>query len=491
MTARPAIAALAVLTAALTACSSQTAAPRADLGGDLAGQVSVDGVYRHLVELQKIADTHDGTRADGTPGYQASVDFVAKMLRDKGFDVQTPEFERLSGSRGGRPALTIGRRTFRVDQASLLLTTAPGGVKALTLRPRAADGCTAADYTGVRIKGAIAVVDDSGCSVADKHDAARTAGAVAVLVVSQSTPAKPTGAPPGLFTPGYYQRMTIPVGVIDPTADAALRRTDDPVTLVLDNKPVMTTSRSVIAQTSSGDPDNVVVVGAHLDSTGDGPGIDDNGTGVAAVLETALQLGPKPNAQNTVRFAFWGGGEMSADGSAAYLRTLKPDDLAAIALYLDLDVIGSPNAGYFTLDGDQSAQTGATVRPLPDGSAGIERMLAARLYERGVRPADMPLTRGTDYASFVAAGVPVGGLTTGTSQLKSDVQARIWGGRAGVAFDPNYHRRGDTIDNVDRKALGIMAGAAADAVGSYAQSIEGDGGANGVPARDQRNRRTP
>lgn len=103
----------------------------------------------------------------------------------------------------------------------------------------------------------------------------------------------------------------------------------------------------------------------------------------------------------------------------------------------------------------------------------------------------MPLTRGTDYASFVAAGVPVGGLTTGTSQLKSDVQARIWGGRAGVAFDANYHRRGDTIDNVDRKALGIMASTAADAVGSYAQSIDSDGGANGVPARDQRNRRTP
>lgn len=485
---RAAVLALALI---LTACSSQTAAPRADLGGDLADRVTVDGVYNHLVELQKIADTHDGTRADGTPGYQASVDYVAKALRDKGFDVQIPEFQRLSGSGGGKPALTVGRRVFRVDQASLLLTTPPGGVKALTLRPRAAAGCAAADYTGVRIKGAIAVVDDSGCSVVAKHDAAKAAGAVGVLVVSQSTPTRPVAAPAGLFTPGYYQAMTIPVGIIDPATDAALRRTDDPVTLVLDNKPVMTTSRSVIAQTSSGDSHNVVVVGAHLDSTGDGPGIDDNGSGVAAVLETALQLGPKPDAHNVVRFAFWGGGETSADGSAAYLRALNPDELDDIALYLDLDVIGSPNAGYFTLDGDQSAQTSATVRPLPEGSAGIERTLAARLYEHGVRPADMPLTRGTDYASFVAAGVPVGGLTTGTSQLKSDVQARIWGGRAGVAFDANYHRRGDTIDNVDRKALGIMASTAADAVGSYAQSIDSDGGANGVPARDQRNRRTP
>ena len=91
-------AAVLVFALILTACSSQTAAPRADLGGDLADRVTVDGVYNHLVELQKIADTHDGTRADGTPGYQVSVDYVAKALRDKGFDVQTPEFQRLSGS---------------------------------------------------------------------------------------------------------------------------------------------------------------------------------------------------------------------------------------------------------------------------------------------------------------------------------------------------------------------------------------------------------
>ncbi|MCG7595627.1 M28 family peptidase [Mycobacterium sp. PSTR-4-N] len=480
--------AVVALAALLTACSSQSAAPPADLADEMAERVTVDGVHRHLSELQTIADEHDGTRADGTPGYQASVDYVAKALRDKGFDVQTPEFQRLSGSRGGAPALTVAGRRFRVDQASLLLTTAPGGVKALTWRPRSAAGCTAADYAGVAIKGAIAVVDDSRCSVVAKHDAAAAAGAVGVLVVSEATPSRPVGAPAGLFTPGYYQHMSIPVGIIDPAADAALRRTADPVTLVLDNKPVMTTSRSVIAQTSSGDPDNVVVVGAHLDSVAGGPGIDDNGSGVAAVLETALQLGPTPNADNAVRFAFWGGGEVSADGSAAYLRAMEPDELAAIALYLDLDVIGSPNAGYFTLDGDQSAQTAANVRPLPDGSAGIERTLAARLYDTGVRPADMPMTSGTDYAPFVAAGVPVGGLTTGTSQIKSEVQARIWGGRAGVAFDPDYHRRGDTIDNVDRKALGVMASAAAAAVGSYAQSIEG---ANGVPARDQRTRRTP
>ena len=306
-------------------------------------------------------------------------------------------------------------------------------------------------------------------------------------MVSQASPTKPVGAPPSLFTPGYYSNLTIPVGVIDPTADAALRRTDAPVTLVLDNKAVFTTSRNVIAQTKSGDADNVVVVGAHLDSVRSGPGVNDNGSGVGAVLETALQLGAEPQTTNAVRFAFWGSEEISADGSSNYVRSLDKEQLDDIALYLNFDMIGSPNAGYFTDDGDQSTQAGP-VPAVPEGSAGIERMLAGRLNLAGVRPADIPLGRNTDYAAFLAAGIPIGGLTTGSSQLKTEVQARLWGGQPGKAFDPNYHTARDTIDNVDRDALEIMASTVAFAVGSYAQAIDG---VNGVPARDQRNRRTP
>ena len=481
-----AIAALAV--SALVSCSSSTPAPTPALGPELADKVAVDGVYGHLLELQKIADANDGNRADGTPGYQASVDYIAQLLRDKGFDVQTPEFQRYSGSEGGRPVLTVAGRNHRVDQASFLVTTPPGGLRALTFRPRRAAGCAVTDYGSVSVKRAIAVVDDSGCSIVDKQHAALAEGAVGLLVVSRASPTKPVGAPPSLFTPGYYNNLTIPVGVIDPTADAALRRTDAPVTLVLDNRAVMTTSRNVIAQTRTGDTKNVVVAGAHLDSVRSGPGINDNGSGVAGVLETALQLGAQPPAGNAVRFAFWGSEEISVDGSSNYVRSLTKDQLDDIALYLNFDMIGSPNAGYFTDDGDQSAQTGPVPAAVPEGSAGIERMLAGRLNLAGVRPADIPLGRNTDYAPFLAAGIPVGGLSTGSSQRKTEVQARLWGGRAGEAFDPNYHTARDTIDNVDRHALGIMAATVAFAVGSYAQAIDG---VNGVPARDQRNRRTP
>jgi len=125
---------------------------------------------------------------------------------------------------------------------------------------------------------------------------------------------------------------------------------------------------------------------------------------------------------------------------------------------------------------------------VPDGSAGIERTLAGYLNSAGVRPADMPLTRYTDYYAFLTAGVPVGGVTTGANQMKTEVQARLWGGRAGAPYDPNYRTPRDTIDNIDRDALARMGAAAAFTVGTYAQSVEG---VNGVPLSDQRHRSAP
>jgi Zn-dependent M28 family amino/carboxypeptidase len=475
---------MAIALTALAACSSTDSAPAADPPRDVAGRVTADGMYTHLRKLQEIADANRGGRAEGTPGYDASVDYVVQVLKDKGFDVQTPEFERLDRTEGGNPTLTVAGRGYHVDQASLLVTTPPGGLNAITLRPQKAPGCTAADFGTVSVRGAIAVVDDTGCSVGDKQSAAVAKGAVGLLVVSAP---RTGGSPAGLFTPGYYQRLTVPVGVIDNDADAALRRTNAPVRLVLDSKPVMVKSRNVVAQTKTGDTKSIVLAGAHLDSSARSPGINDNGSGVAALLEAASALGSQPRITNAVRFAFWGS---EAEGPTKYVRGLAHDGLDDVAMYISVEMLGSPNAGYFTYDGDQSGQPNPDVpsQTVPAGSAGVERTLAGYLNLAGVRPADMPLSRTTDYGPFLAAGVPVGGLTAGSSQRKTEVQARLWGGRAGVAFDPNYHTGRDTVDNIDRQALSVMGQAAAFAVVTYAQSVEG---VNGVPARDQRHRSTP
>jgi Zn-dependent M28 family amino/carboxypeptidase len=153
-------------------------------------------------------------------------------------------------------------------------------------------------------------------------------------------------------------------------------------------------------------------------------------------------------------------------------------------------MLGSPNAGFFTYDGDQSGQPNPAVAAgtVPVGSAGIERTLAGYLNLAGIRPADMPLGKASDYSPFLDAGIPIGGVTTGAAQRKTQVQARLWGGTAGVAFDRNYHLAGDTVDNVDRDALAITGPGVAFVVGTYAESIDG---VNGVPGREARRRHTP
>jgi Zn-dependent M28 family amino/carboxypeptidase len=477
---------LLLLTGLLAGCSSRPGPPATapDLGRGLAAKVTADGMLAHLRALQDIANANGGNRAAGTPGYDASVEYVAKALRGRGFDVTTPQFDRLYAVSAGKPTLTVAGRSYQVDQASLLVRTPPGGLTGPPVRPNRPAGCTAGDYPSVVPKGAIAVVDDSRCSVVDKQNSAVAKGAVALIVVSQPNGA---GAPPTLFGPGYYNQLTMPVAVVGANGGAALAYATTPVRLVLDAENIKITSQNVLAQTKTGSPHEVVMVGAHLDGPRGGPGINDNGSGAAAVLETALQLGPLPPVNNAVRFVFWGADQDGPNGAMDYVFGLDAERLNDIALYMDFVMLGSANAGFFTDDGDQSGPPGAGVSAadVPEGSAGIERTLGGYLNLAGKRPADMPLSARTDYHPFMVAGVPIGGMTAGASQTKTTVQARLWGGQPGVWFDPNYQSAHDTVGNINREALAVMGSGVAYAVGYYAESI---GGVNGVPPHDKRHR---
>ncbi len=231
-----------------------TAAP--DLGRTLAGKVTADGMFVHLRVLQDIANANKGNRAEGTPGYDASVDYVAKTLRSKGFEVATPQFDRLYAVAPGKPSLTIAGGTYSVDQASLLVRTPPGGLSGQPVRPaRQPSGCAPDDYLSALPAGAIAVVDDARCSVVDKQNSARAKGAAALIVVSTPTG---RGAPPTLFTPGYYKQLTLPVAVVGSSGGSALAHATAPVRLVLDAENIKITSRNVLAQTKTGSTDDVI-----------------------------------------------------------------------------------------------------------------------------------------------------------------------------------------------------------------------------------------
>jgi Zn-dependent M28 family amino/carboxypeptidase len=444
--------------------------------------VTADAMMAHMTKLQEIADANDGNRALGTKGYDASVDYVANALRNKGFDVQTPEFEvRLPFA--DEPALTVGGANIAAKPLTFTIGTAPGGVAGPLVPARVEDtpGCTASDYDGLPVAGAIVLVDRGKCPFGGKQAAAAERGAVALIVANNEDGDEMGG------TLGENTDVKIPVISITKASGERLRGNPGNTTIKLNAGVRTERTRNVIAQTKTGSTTDVVMVGGHLDSVPEGPGINDNGSGVAAVLETALQLGSSPQVENAVRFGFWGGEELGLLGSNNYVKSLDVDGLKDIALYLNFDMIGSPNPGYFTYDGDQSAPRDENhgVPRVPEGSAGIERTLVAYLDGAGKPAQDVYFDGRSDYDGFTQAGVPAGGIFSGADAKMSDDQAERWDGQAGEPFDPNYHKASDTLEHVDRTAMEINGGGVAYVVGIYAQD---QGGRNGVPIRDDRTR---
>ena len=467
-----------------TAESAQPTAPEADKYGNVLRQrMSVDAMMTHLRKLQDIANANGNTRAIGTPGYDASVDYVANTLRDKGFDVQTPEFQvRLSDAEPG--TVTAGPDVFKARALQYTIGTPSDGVTAPLVAAPADDdspGCAASDYDGLPVSGAVVLVDRGKCPFTDKMTAAAMRGAVA-LVVADNVDEKEMGG-----TLGAKTDVKIPVVSVAKADGATLRGRTGPVTLKLNASVHDVTARNVIAQTKTGSTADVVMAGAHLDSVPEGPGINDNGSGVAAVLETALQLGPSPNVHNAVRFGFWGAEEVGLMGSERYIESLDLDQLRDIAMYLNFDMIASPNAGYFTYDGDQSEalDRGQAAPRVPEGSAGIERMLVAYLKAAGKTAQDTSFDGRSDYDGFTLAGIPSGGLFSGAEEDMNAEQAKLWGGQAHAPFDPNYHQKTDTLDHINSTSLGIQGAGVAYAVGFYAADITGR---NGVPDRGDRTR---
>lgn len=448
----------------------------------LRDKVTVEAITAHLSTLQDIADAQGGTRATGTPGYDASVDYVVEMLRSKGFDVATPEFEVRVFDHGD-PDLTVGGVLVKTGVLKYSAGTPAYGVSGpLVAAPtEETPGCAPADYDGLPVKGAIVLVDRGGCTFSEKQTIAAKLGALA-LVVANNVDEANVGA-----TLGENSTVTIPVVSVSKSDGSRLRAAPGRATLKLAASTTAVTTRNVIAQTKTGSTQNVVMVGAHLDSVEEGAGINDNGTGVAAVLETAVQLGSEPDVANAVRFAFWGAEEIGIVGSRKYVADLDTEELKDIALYLNFDMIGSPNPGYFTHDGDQSTAPGRDEAPprIPEGTAGIERVLVEYLASSGKVAQDTPFDNRSDYTWFTLAGIPAGGLFSGAEEDKSPQQAELWGGTANAPFAPTYHQDTDTLDNVSREALGINGGGVAYAVGFYATDLNGR---NGMPAREDRTR---
>ena len=460
------VAPVAAATPSAESCASRTN----DNQKKLLECVTLEGVRQHQAALQAIADANNGIRTSGTPGYDASVAYAAGVLEAAGYEVTVQPFQ-FQTFISLSPAILeqVSPPPAGPIANSIMAYSGSGDVTAPVSTLPVITGCNAADFGGFPA-GNIALISRGTCTFALKATNAHAAGASGVVIYNNA---------PGVLngTLGNGFTLNIPVTSVTQAVGQQLAATPGLVLrLKTDTFRGIATTYNVLAETPGGDPNNVVVVGAHLDSVNAGPGINDNGSGTAAILETAQQMG-KVKPRNKVRFALWGAEESGLVGSTYYVANLAAPDVDAISLYLNFDMIGSPNHVFFVYDGDDSDAVGAGAGPA--GSAEIER-----LFERYYGIAGKPF-KGTDfsgrsdYGPFIAAGIPSGGLFTGAEGIKTAGEAALWGGTAGQPYDPCYHLACDTYANSNDGALDVNSDAVAYATLQYAQNTSEVNGAKG------------
>ncbi|WP_105031503.1 M28 family peptidase [Arthrobacter ruber] len=456
----------------------------------LRAAVTVDKVVGHLTALDAIAEANGNTRASGTEGYADSVDYIVAKLRAAGYSptVQPflfPYFAELSPAVLERTE-PLGTTYGADDVATMTFSGAGdvlGAIEAVdtngTASATGTSGCEASDFAGFT-PGSIALVQRGSCTFAVKATHAAAAGAAAVVVFNTGVGAN-TGAVAGtLGEPGI---VDIPVVGASFAAGVDLIGEDVAGRVAADTVSENRETYNVVAETSTGNPDNVVMVGAHLDSVLAGPGINDNGTGSAGILAVAEGMS-KVKTANKVRFAWWGAEEEGLLGSEFYVADLaEKGGLDAVGLYLNFDMIGSPNFGRFVYDGDNSAfPVGPDAAAGPEGSGQIEQDFHDYFASQGLASGETAFSGRSDYGPFIAQGIPAGGLFTGAEGIKTAEQATLFGGVAGAPYDACYHAACDDTNNLSLEALDQMSDAVAHLTVTYAESTFGVNGA-GAPVK--------
>jgi Zn-dependent M28 family amino/carboxypeptidase len=444
--------------------------------------VTVEAVRKHLQAYQAIGDANGKTRAARTPGHESSVDYVAGELGAAGYEPIIQPFV-IPTYRINKPAsisrLSPDPMEVAADQVSTFSASGSGAVTAtlqavdLQLPPSDApngstSGCEAEDFAGF-VAGNVALIQRGSCNFSAKVNNAETAGAAAVIIFNEGQAGRQD-----VVTSSAGRLRSFPVVGTSFAVGQDLANSlaaGEPVTVAVAawGEMIDVETWNVLAELKGRRQDRAVVVGGHLDSVPAGPGINDNGSGTAAILELAIQmaaLGIEP--ENTVRFAFWSGEELGLLGSRFYVGNLTPAEQADVMANLNFDMIGSPNFFRGIYDGDGSL--GGDAPDGPAGSGEIEAVFRRFFDGRGLPHDPTAFDGRSDYGPFIANGIPAGGLFTGAEEEKSERMAERYGGTAGVAYDACYHRDCDTIDNINWEVLDEMVDAVTDA--TYALAMD-------------------
>lgn len=486
-----AVAAIAALAVAVVPVGAASAAPSVkceartnNTVAKLLECVDAEGAIEHLEAFQDIADENGGNRAAGLPGYEASVDYVVEKLEAAGWNVSIDEFDYTFVGASTLQQLSPVNATYPTGpftgSGAGNVTASVTAVDVQLTTPNANNsGCEPADFAGFQA-GNIALIQRGTCPFGQKALNAQAAGASAVIIFNAGDDATPARNDLIVGTLGGTNIVGIPVVGASYQQGVSLAQPGSTAKVFVP-APEQRPQKNIIAELPGVTDDNVVMAGAHLDSVQAGPGINDNGSGSAALLDVAESMA-KVKPYNTLRFAWWGAEESGLLGSTAYVNELKtmPGELDRIALYLNFDMVASPNYIFMVYDADTSSYAAPAGVPIPDGSVAIEDLFESYFTSVGAPYEDAQFSGRSDYQAFILNGIPSGGLFTGAEVTKTAEQQEIWGGTAGQAYDPCYHQACDSIANFNEEALDVNIDAIALAVQAYAWSTESVNGVVGV-----------
>lgn len=393
--------------------------------------ISADNLQEDIEALTAITKEH-GNRAAGTPGYDAAVDYAVDELEEAGYDVELQEFE-ITYTETLKAELSQTAPTLQ-DIEHTVFTYSPSATAADAelAAPSDAFGCDADAWGGADLTGRVALVSRGDCSFAEKSVAAAAQGAEAVIIYNNAD-----GALNGTLGEPSDEYIGT-VGVTQAVGEALLADVEAgeaAVSLDLEQLVEQRPTVNILAETPGGREDNVVMLGAHLDGVPAGPGVHDNLSGSVVTLEVARQMAKVNKTNNKVKFALWGAEEIGLLGSAHYVDTLTEQEREDFSMYVNLDMIAPLDHQNIigVLEGDFSL--------------GAEALLQDQLERDGHEHGPAGNGNNSDYAPFVAAGLPATGLLS--------------------YYDDNYHTPQDDLENISITSLTHSARAVANIMGTF------------------------
>lgn len=436
----------------------------------LQATISTEALKERAEKLYAIAQKSEKkyghpTRVIGSPGHWATIAYIKHELGKLSdyYTIDVQKFEAIDGQINSVSLLIDGEKPKSL--LALSLTPPTPGKKPVHSNLVLVDnfGCDLSDFPKNLTEGNIALIERGECAFGNKSINAGKAGAAGAIIYDKDAPLHGTlGEPTGEEVPTVSISKEDAQKYIDKLKKNPKHKFE--TTLYVDSYIKKIKTLNVIAETIKGDHDNVVSLGAHSDSVAEGPGINDDGSGTISLLEVAKQL-TKYKVNNAVRFAWWAAEEEGLLGSYAYAQSLSPEENKKIRLFMDYDMMASPNYEYDVYD--------ANNKDHPNGSGDLKDLYINWYKDHGLNYTLIEFDGRSDYVGFIDAGIPAGGIATGAEKVKTKKGQEQFGGEAGKWFDPCYHQLCDDLSNPDYEAWLVNTKLIAHSVATYAKSFEG------------------